>query len=219
MVPTCAFGSRRDAGRPGWHGHLPLDPCSVTGCNYGAAARGLCNRHAKQWRRAGRPDQAGWLASIAPVPPVSPPAACRIGYCGLWAQATSVFCRGHHERWARNGRPDADEFAASRENPGPGQEHIDLRRLTPGLRLEIQYVLQCRSDEQDTRLPPADVLAVSIRFGPTYCFVLAPPGPGAAPRGGWCGWLAWRRTGPARGSFPTVEAPVRPVLSRVTRVW
>ena len=52
------------------------------------------------------------------------------------------------------GRPDADEFAASRENPGPGQEHIDLRRLPPGLRLEIQYVLQCRGDEQDTRPPP-----------------------------------------------------------------
>ena len=52
---------------------------------------------------------------------------------------------------------DADEFAASRENPGPGQEHIDLRRLPPGLRLEIQYVLQCRGDEQDTRLPPEDV--------------------------------------------------------------
>jgi len=142
---------------PGWHGHLPLTPCTVTGCNYGAAARGLCNRHAKQWRRAGRPDQADWLASIAPVPPASPPAACRIGYCGLWAQATSVFCCGHHERWARNGRPDADEFAASRENPGPGQEHIDLRRLASGLRLEIQYVLQCRSDERDTRLPPADI--------------------------------------------------------------
>ena len=138
---------------PGWHGHLPLGPCTVTGCNYGAAARGLCNRHAKQWRRAGRPDQAAWLASSAPVPP----AACRIGYCGLWTQATSVFCHGHHERWRRSGRPDADEFAASRENPGPGQEHIDLRRLPAGLRLEIQYVLQCRGDEQDARLPPEDV--------------------------------------------------------------
>ena len=145
------------AAGPGWHGHLPLSPCTVTGCNYGAAACGLCNRHAKRWRRAGRPGQAAWLASIAPVPPGGPPAACQIGYCGLWAQGTSVFCHGHHERWTRNGRPDADEFAASRENPGPGQEHIDLRRLSPGLRLEIQYVLQCLGDEKDTRLPPADV--------------------------------------------------------------
>jgi len=37
------------------------------------------------------------------------------------------------------------------------QEHIDLRRLPAGLRLEMQYVLQCRGDEQDTRLPPEDV--------------------------------------------------------------
>ena len=138
---------------PGWHGHLPLNPCTVTGCNYGAAARELCNRHFKQWRRAGRPDHAAWLASSAPVPP----AACRIAYCGLWAQGTSVFCHGHHDRWTRSGRPDPHEFAASRENPGPGQEHIDLRRLPAGLRLEMQYVLQCRGDEQDTRLPPEDV--------------------------------------------------------------
>ena len=145
------------AAQPGWYGHLPLNPCAVTGCNYGSAGRGLCNRHAKQWRRAGRPDRAAWMSSSAAAPPARPPAACRVGYCGLWAQGTSVFCHTHHDRWTKSGRPDPGEFAASRENPGPGQEHIDLRRLPAGLRLEIQYVLQCRGDEQDTRLPPADI--------------------------------------------------------------
>lgn len=143
--------------RPGWYGHLPLNPCAVTGCNYGSTGRGLCRRHARQWRREGRPDRAAWMPSRAAAPPARPPAACRVGYCGLWAQGTSVFCHTHHDRWTKNGRPDPGEFAASRENPGPGQEHIDLSRLPAGLRLEIQYVLQCRSDEQDTRLPPADI--------------------------------------------------------------
>ena len=68
-----------------------------------------------------------------------------------------MFCYGHDIRWKDNGRPGIDEFAASCENPGPGQEHIDLRRLPAGLRLEMQYVLQCRGDERDAKLPPREV--------------------------------------------------------------
>ena len=143
---------------PGWHGHLPLSSCFIAGCNYGPMARGMCQRHVRQWYYAGRPDLAAWQASDAPLPPpAGPPRACRIGYCTLWAQGTSVFCLGHDNRWKGNGRPDVDEFAASCENPGPGQEHIDLRRLPAGLRLEVQYVLQCRSDEQTAKLPPREI--------------------------------------------------------------
>ncbi len=143
---------------PGWHGHLPLSSCAIAGCNYGPMARGMCQRHVRQWYYAGRPDLAAWQASAVPLPPpAEPPPACRIGYCSLWAQGTSVFCHGHDNRWKSNGRPDADEFAAACENPGPGHEHIDLRRLPAGLRLEVQYVLQCRGDEQTARLPPREV--------------------------------------------------------------
>ena len=146
------------AAEPGWHGHLPLSPCVIAGCNYGPMARGMCQRHVRQWYCAGRPDLAAWQASDAPLPPpAEPPPACRIGYCSLWAQGTSVFCHGHDNRWKGNGRPGVDEFASSCENPGPGQEHVDLRRLPAGLRLEVQYVLQCRGDEQAAKLPPRDV--------------------------------------------------------------
>jgi hypothetical protein len=55
------------------------------------------------------------------------------------------------------GSPDAKTFIASCEDPGPGQEHIDLRRLPAQLRLEVQYVLQCRRDEQRARLLPSRV--------------------------------------------------------------
>jgi integrase len=40
---------------------------------------------------------------------------------------------------------------------GPGTEHIDLRRLPARLRLEIQYVLQCRGDEQKAELRPMKI--------------------------------------------------------------
>jgi len=142
---------------PGWHGHLPLDPCVIDGCNYGVMGRGMCNRHFSRWYRAGCPDPECWQAQAPPLAPDGPLRACRVGYCSLWARGTSVFCYGHDIRWKNNGRPGIDEFAASCENPGPGQEHIDLRRLPAGLRLEMQYVLQCRRDEQDAKLPPRDL--------------------------------------------------------------
>ena len=145
------------AAEPGWHGHLPLDSCVIDGCNYGAMGRGMCNRHFSRWHRAGCPGPERWQAQAPPLAPEGPLRACRIGYCSLWTRGTSVFCYGHDTRWKNNGRPDIDEFTASCENLGPGQEHIDLRRLPAGLRLEMQYVLQCRGDEQDAKLPPREV--------------------------------------------------------------
>jgi integrase len=63
----------------------------------------------------------------------------------------------HHKSWRRAGRPDAGEFAAARADPGTGCEWIDVRCLPRQLRLEIQYVLQCRGDERQAPLRPARV--------------------------------------------------------------
>jgi integrase len=153
LLPLAEFTATAD---PAWHGHLPLSACVIAGCNYGQKARGLCQRHHRQWCSAGRPDLPGCQAPDTP-PPAEPPPACRISNCSLWAQGTSVFCHGHDSRWKYKGCPGLDEFAASCENPGPGTEHIDLRRLPAGLRLEIQYVLQCRGDEQNAKLRPVKI--------------------------------------------------------------
>jgi integrase len=93
---------------------------------------------------------------MLPLPSPEPP-ACRAGGCGLRAGGTSVFCRSHHARWRSQGRPDPAEFAAACDDPGPGSggECIDLRMLGPRLRLEVQYVLQCRRDEAKTKIVPA----------------------------------------------------------------
>jgi integrase len=151
-----------------WHGHRTLAACVIAGCNYGLQARGMCRRHARQWDYAGRPDLAAWQASPAPLPPPAcPPPACRIGYCSLWAQGTSAFCASHDDRWKAGGRPDAEAFAASCEDPGPGVEHIDLRRLPAQLRLEVQYVLQCRGDEQEAKIRPANVQPIVLALAAT----------------------------------------------------
>ena len=55
------------------------------------------------------------------------------------------------------GRPEASEFAVARADPGPGCEWIDVRCLPCQLRLEIQYVLQCRGDERQAPLRPVRV--------------------------------------------------------------
>ncbi len=181
----------------GWRGHLPLGSCVIEGCNYGLMARGMCHRHARQWYYAGRPDLAAWQDSQAPPPPACPPPACRIGYCSLWAQGTSAFCLGHDNRWKGRGRPDMEEFTASCENPGPGHEHIDLRRLPAGLRLEVQYVLQCRGDERASKLPPREVqpLVAATRAAGSRRWPSAPAGTPST-RGTPGGSATWASTSP-----------------------
>ena len=142
---------------PEWVGHRPVSACGIEGCGFGLHSQGMCQRHTRQWKRLGRPELDAWQASAAPLPPPSPPpGACRIDYCDLWVRGTSVFCANHDNRWKVRGRPDIDEFAASYQDVGPGgSEHIDLRRLPVQLRLEVQYMLQCRHDEATAKIVPA----------------------------------------------------------------
>jgi integrase len=140
---------------PEWVGHRPLASCGIPGCRFGLHSRGMCQRHTRQWKRQGRPDLAAWRASPAPMPSPALP-VCRIAYCDLWVRGTSRFCSSHDQRWTARGRPDAEEFVAAYEDAGPGgSEHIDLRRLPMPLRMEIQYILQCRHEEATSKIVPA----------------------------------------------------------------
>ena len=90
-------------------------------------------------------------------------------------------------------RPDPGEFAAARADPGLGCEWIDVRCLPGRLRLEIQYVLQCRGDERQSRLRPVTVQQILRDLAATGAASLlerteeqwAEPGPrGISARGG-----------------------------------
>ena len=85
------------------------------------------------------------------------------------------------------------EFAAARADPGLGCEWIDVRCLPGRLRLEIQYVLQCRGDERQSRLRPVTVQQILRDLAATGAASLlerteeqwAEPGPrGISARGG-----------------------------------
>jgi hypothetical protein len=62
-----------------------------------------------------------------------------------------LFCKSHHTRWCHKGRPDLEEFITECERLGTA--YLDFRGLPPGLKLELQYAVQCRHDEQSVTAP------------------------------------------------------------------
>jgi integrase len=139
-------------------GRSLLLPCRVAGCGYGRRRQGLCSCHDRAWRKAGQPVVETWLSEQPAVHPGQPPAACRIGFCALWAQGDAGLCASHGLRWRQLGRPGLAEFIRGYDTDlVPGHERIDLRGLPPSLRLEMQYVLQCRHDEGRIKTRPSMV--------------------------------------------------------------
>src|SRR6478752_4644888 len=72
-----------------------------------------------------------------------------------------LLCRSHHHRWMTAGRPEMIEYVLSTSpqtlsaelNPGPQVlRPFDFRPVKGQLRLEWQYLLQCRYDEQRSRI-------------------------------------------------------------------
>ena len=148
-----------------WNGHgpLPSGRCRVAGCGFGVSERGLCARHSSGWKRAGRPDPGPWAAGQPAVVMPDPPPACLISYCDVWAQPGSALCRVHAKRWRDHGLPDPAEFARSCEAPrrAAGVERADLGSLPRQLRLELQYALQQRRDDNTATTHPVDIRGVA----------------------------------------------------------
>jgi integrase len=151
-----AFAASGEAASP-WRGHGPLAGCAVPGCGFGACRSRLCPRHARAWLRAGKPDAGGWAAGVPAVAPRPGQEACTVSYCRLWAEPGAVFCYSHRRRWQRAGRPGLAEFTAGCEQPAGGREQADLTALPGRLRLEVQYALQCRHDDNTARIRPGTV--------------------------------------------------------------
>lgn len=148
---------------PRWHRQQPNMACRVEECRYGSSRGGMCTTHAGRWQRAGRPDLDGWLAGASPATPPAPGGVCRVPPCDLWPEAAGPFCHSHTATWRANGRPEVEEFIERFTAVVPADQIVRLGALSPQLRLEIGYALQCRRDERATKTAPAVVMAV-VRF-------------------------------------------------------
>jgi integrase len=137
---------------PALRGHRPPLACLVAGCRYGTCSRGLCARHRSRWDQAGQPALAGWAPGVA-APAPQQPGDCGLPWCSLWPESRDgVFCQAHTRRWRRSGISDPAEFITASQQAG--RRRIDYRQLTPQLRLEFQYAVQCRSADRTHPAPP-----------------------------------------------------------------
>ena len=132
-------------------GNGVLRMCAVTGCGREGSRHRLCNRHVIRWKRAGSPPQEDWLAGDTGAPLARKP-ACLVETCDIQGGGSTGLCRCHLDRWEYNGKPPIAEFVEMCGFYGVGK--FDLRGLSPQLRLEFQYALQCRVDEGRTHTPP-----------------------------------------------------------------
>lgn len=139
---------------PPLHGRIELTACTVDGCRYGTSGLGLCMRHRDRWSHSGNPDPVTWAAAVPAVVDADH-GQCRLPFCTLWVHGRNLFCKAHQTRWRQLGRPAVDDFITHCLNRGKAR--IDFRGMTPQLKLEFQYAVQCRFDQQSITAPAAVV--------------------------------------------------------------
>jgi hypothetical protein len=70
----------------------------------------------------------------------------------------AALCYSHRRQWKTQGCPGLEAFIGDRDQPAAGErEQADLTALPDRLRLEVQYALQCRHDDNMIKTKPATV--------------------------------------------------------------
>jgi integrase len=151
--PSDLAGFLADPGPP-VKGRAQPGICRVPQCRYGVNGRGLCLRHYKKWKDSGQDDPVAWAAAIpARATPDEGRPACALPWCSSWAEhSTSVFCKTHTARWRQRRCPDVEEFITCCAQRGKAR--VDFRGLAPQLKLEFQYAIQRRRDDQAIAATP-----------------------------------------------------------------
>jgi integrase len=116
-----------------------------------------------------RPEFRSDVLVFSPQDPVFGGSPCAVPGCIRTARGRGL-CSAHGLRWRKQGRPDLGQFTAStdprclRFGKGPATDavpafecQVSLAGLAPHLKLEVQYLLQCRRDDQLTRTPVTTV--------------------------------------------------------------
>jgi hypothetical protein len=112
-----------------------------------------------------RPEFRSDVLVFGPQDPVFGGPPCAVPGCIRTARGRGL-CSARGLRWRKQGRPDLGQFTASadprclRFGKGPATDavpafecQVSLADLAPHLKLEVQYLLQCRRDDQLARTP------------------------------------------------------------------
>ncbi|WP_157882019.1 hypothetical protein [Streptomyces rubellomurinus] len=146
---------------PPLRGLAELTHCTVPDCRFGASGKGLCARHRDKWSRSGSTDPAAW-AALAPPLPGTDRAECALPWCTLWSEnLANAFCKSHYIRWRQHGDPPIEDFIV--ECRSFGRPRVDFRAPAPQLKLEFQYAVQARRDEQTVTAPARLIQAAILR--------------------------------------------------------
>ena len=152
---------------------------SAAGCAgavTGPPAAGCVSLHAQRWDRAGRPDLrrvAGRPADDQDNRARARPAGSRTASCGRRRLCRSATPTPTPGRSTGGPTSTSSPTGSPRSQPPPERDHPARTGSAPQLKLEMQYVLQCRHDErprQDSprrwscawcgRSPPPDVASL-----------------------------------------------------------
>ena len=201
------FAATTDFRRPR---QRPNTGCRVTGCGYGTARGGMCRAARERLgpRRATRPARAaGFDPPTWKTPP--PGVVCAGEHCECGRRWCCPLCHAHVNTWKVNGRPEIEVFVRRFEQVATTEEEIiRLDLLALQLRLEIQYVLQCRHDQRPTKTLPA-AIGVGAGAGRDRRGVAARPDRGRPGARTGIGRPAPRRLAPARIVTPMPPARCR----------
>ena len=144
-------------------GRAPAVKCAVSDCSRSArsaVSRGLCGAHYERWRV--RSDTGVSLGSFIATVSTAPPAlgslrdACRVPGCEFPRRGAAQLCDYHqhlHKMQSRARKSEdpedaLEDFLARIECPG--LPLYSVAGMPSPLRLEMQFALQCRSDDRRT---------------------------------------------------------------------
>lgn len=127
-----------------------LDKCAVAPCPRSRQALRLCTLHLGRWRAAGKPDQDAWAE--AQEAGRTGDGHCRVPECEFPPTGgRRMLCDGHAVRFTNSPFDDPEVFALTDNGPRR-RVRYDMRALSGVARLEVQFVLQQRHDEQAASL-------------------------------------------------------------------
>lgn len=165
-VAEWAAADGSDGGPAPLRNRRGIEGCAVPACARSAATERLCAAHHQRWQRHRR-GGISYERYVASTPatfrvPGAPVGSCRLSTCSFPRRPEGRLCDHHHPQFRTRVLVDPgyefEDFRVWVEYPG--RPVYSVAGIRSPLREEIQYALQCRSDERAGQMPRSAFAAV-----------------------------------------------------------